>query len=321
VSAEFAPSCEDLARFVADPPEAPPERSPEEWERFREVARVHGAAPLLWLRVRDLPAWSASPVGAWLADQHSWNGLRVARLHSELREILAALATAGVPLLPLKGGVLSVLYYEEPAARPMADLDVLLPEEHWEAGEAALASAGYAKTFDGWKHSRFARPGPREVVDREREHPDNPRLLEVHPRCRERLLGEVVDLTDLVWGTAVPGELLGVPCRLPRPDALWPYLLVHATHHVMLNNFRLLHLLDLIRLEPFLDRPEEGLACVDPRAVYPALALLDRYAPSGRAERLREELRGRLSAGYADWADGLDLFSVCYLNPVPWRDS
>ncbi len=321
MSAEFAPCCEDLARFVAAPPAAPPERSPEEWERFREAARVHGAAPLLWLRVRDLPAWSASPAGAWLADQHHWNGLRVARLLGELREILAAFAAAGVPLLPLKGGLLSVLYYEEPAARPMADLDVLVPAEHWEAGGAALAAAGYAKTFDGWKHSRFARPGPREVVDREREHPDNPRLLEVHPRCRERLLGEVVDLTDLVWGTAAAGELLGVPCRLPRPDALWLYLLVHATHHVMLNNFRLLHLLDLIRLEPFLDRPEEGLAGVDPRAVYPALALLDRYSPDGRAGRLRAALRGRLSAGYAGWADGLDLFSVCYLNPVPWRDS
>lgn len=318
----YASVCEDLARWVADPPEHPPELSEEDQERLREAARVHGAAPLLWLRVRDRPAWAESTLGAWLADQHLWNDRRVARLQEELREILAAFSAAGVPLLPLKGSVLAALYYEEPAARPMADLDVLLSPEHQEAGEALLTGLGYEKIFSGWKHARFARPGSQEIVDRTREHPDNPRLLEVHPRCRERLRGEVVDLTETVLGTARPGEILGVPSLLPDPDAFWLYLLVHGTHHVLLNNFRLIQLVDLVRLEPFLREATDAdslTGTVDPRAVYPLLALLERTFPGERTGALRARLRERLPSGYAEWADGLDLFTVCYLNPVPWR--
>lgn len=319
-ASSFAPACEDLARWIADPPERPPELSEEDQESFREAARVHGAAPLLWLRVRDRPMWAESPLGAWLADQHLWNGRRVARLQGALREILAAFSAAGVPLLPLKGSVLAALYYEDAAARPMADIDVLLPPEHQEAGEALLAGLGYEKIFSGWKHARFARPGSQEIVDRTREHPDNPRLLEVHPRCRERLRDEVVDLTELVLGTARPGEILGVPSLLPGPDAFWLYLLVHGTHHVLLNNFRLIQLVDLVRLEPFLREADALAETVDPRAVYPALALLERYVPSERTGALRDRLRERLPSGYTEWADALDLFTVCHLNPVPWRN-
>lgn len=315
----YAPACEDLARWIAGPPERPPERPAEEWDRFREAARVHGAAPLLWTRVRDLPAWAESPVGAWLADQHLWNGRRVARLQGEIADVLAAFAAAGVPILPLKGAVLSALTYEEPAARPMADLDVLLPVEHQEAGEAVLAGLGYEKFFNGWKHARFVRPGNSEIVDPEREHPDNPRNLEVHPRCREHIFGDVVDLTDVVWGTARLGDLLGARTLLPDPDACWLQLLVHATHHVLLNNFRLIQLVDLVRLAPALQAPEDLVESVDPRATYPALALLERYFPECRWTWLRESLRGRLDPGFAAWADGLDLFGACYLNPVPWR--
>ena len=321
-AALFAPACEDLARWLAAPPEQPPERSAEEEERFREAARVHGAAPLLWLRLRDMPAWRESATGAWLADQHLWNGRRVERLQGELREILQAFAGAGVPILPLKGAVLAALHYEEPAVRPMADLDVLVLPEHQEAGEALLASLGFEKIFNGWKHVRFARPGSREIADPAREHPENPWLLEVHPACRERIRDTVVDLTETLLGTARRGELLGVRSLLPDTDALWLYLLVHATHHVLLNNFRLIQLADLVRLEPFLRHPEELVEAVDPRATYPALALLERYFPGERSGGLRAHLRERLArehAGFVAWADGLDLWTVCYLNPTPWR--
>lgn len=318
----FASACEELARWMVDPPERPPERPAEEEERFREAARVHGAAPLLWLRLRDRSTWRESAIGAWLADQHLWNGRRVDRLQGELREILLAFAAAGVPILPLKGSVLASLYYEEPAARPMADLDVLLLSDHQEAGEALLAGLGFEKIFNGWKHARFARPGSGGIADPAREHPDNPRLLEVHPRCRERIRDTVVDLTETLHGTARRGELLGAPSLLPDADAFWLHLLVHATHHVLLNTFRLIQLADLIRLEPFLRRPEELVEAVDPRATYPALALLERYFPGERSGGLRARLRERLareSAGYVSWADGLDLWTVCYLNPAPWR--
>jgi hypothetical protein len=202
----------------------------------------------------------------------------------------------------------------------MADLDVLLREEHFPAGEPLFARLGYEKTFNGWKHNRFSRPGTRTVVDREREHPDNPWQIEVHPRCRERILGKVVDLTDWIWSTARRGELLGAPAWLAAPEAAWLPLQIHATPHVMRNNSRLIHIIDLARLTPAVRDPGPLLAEMDARATYPALALLDRYFPVDGVAELRASLRPRLPPGFVEWADGLDLFSVCYLNAVPWRD-
>ncbi|HEY0783754.1 MAG TPA: nucleotidyltransferase family protein [Thermoanaerobaculia bacterium] len=317
----YAPLCETLPRWLAEPPAEPPDWPAECWALWRETAQVHGVAPILWLRLRDRDAWADSREGAWLADQHDWNGRRVARLHGELAEVLRLFAAEGVPILPVKGAVLGALRYEDAAARPMADLDLLLREEHSAAGEALFARLGYAKTFTGWKHARFSRPGSDRIVDREREHPDNPRQLEVHPRCRERLRDDVIDLTDAMWSAARPGTLLGEATLLPGDDVHWLYLLVHATHHVLQGNCRLLQLCDLERLAGRLSDPEPLLASVDARATYPAQALLERYAPSERGAALRAVQRERLPAAYAEWADGLDLFEVCHLHEAPWRDA
>lgn len=319
--ATFAPLCDELARWIVPGrlPAAPPDWPEEAWDSFRQAAQVHGVAPLLWLKARSLPAWAASPIGSWLADQYTWNARRVERLHGELAEILHLFAAEGVPVVPVKGSMLGALYYEDAAARPMADLDVMVRENHLPAVEALLARLGYAKLFAGWKHSRFARPAAAgAVIDRTREHPDNPRQLEVHPRCREHIADEVVDLTDRLWESVYQGALLGAPAWLPTPDTAWLHLLIHATHHVLLNNFRLIQLADLALLMPAVSDPESLLAELDARATYPALVLLDRYFQRGM-EALGA-LKARLSPGYAAWAEGLDLFAVCHLNPAPWRD-
>src|SRR5262249_9370834 len=99
--------CDELARWIVQPPAAPPEWSEETWSAFREAAQVHGVAPLLWLRVRSLPSWSSSPIGLWLEDQTAWNARRVARLQGALAEVLYAFAAEEVPVLPIKGSVLA----------------------------------------------------------------------------------------------------------------------------------------------------------------------------------------------------------------------
>ena len=315
----YTPLCETLASWLASPPERPPEWPGETWDAWRQAARVHGVAPLLWLRLRGSPAWAESPAGSWLADQYSWNARRVARLQAELVEVLRAFATAGVPILPVKGAVLAACYYEDAAARPMADLDLVLREECFAAGEELFGGLGYEKVFTGWKHARFVQRGASGIVDPECEHPDNPRQLEVHPHCRERILDEVVDLTDRMWAAARPGELLGVPAWLPDPEVLWLYLLVHATHHVLSNTFRLLQLADLLQLEPLLQQPAASLREVDARATYPVQALLQRYFPSEYRGALLARQRSRVSHAFAAWADELDLYEPCHLNPAPWR--
>lgn len=249
--------------------------------------------------------------------------------------MLARFAVARVPLMPLKGALLGAVCYGDPGERPMADLDLLVRHQDLERGVALLAELGYKEVSGGRKHVKLARAAAREIVDAGREHPDNPRWIELHPACCEWLEEEPIDLTDHIWAAAREERLLGEPAWLPDPAAHWLYLLVHGSHHIRINRFRLVQLLDLLRLEPHLPAgaAPEGLLStlaspevpeVVLRAVYAPLALLDRYFPadaadaSGRA-RLRRAMRERLAPGFAAWADGLDLYHACYLHPAPWR--
>jgi hypothetical protein len=333
--AELAALCDLLAAWVAAPPARPPLCQEADWRRFRVAAGVHGVAPLLGRRVGGEAGWQGSAAGDWLGDQYAANCRRVERLHLELRAVLARFAAAGVPLMPLKGAVLGVLCYADSGERPMADLDLLVHRHDLDRAVALLGELGYEEVSGGRKHLKLARAAAREIVDAGREHPDNPRWIELHPACCEWLDDEQIELTDCIWATASEAWLLGEPAWLPGPSAHWIYLLVHGSHHILINRFRLVQLLDLLRLEPHLpagDAPDGLLTTLASpevpaailRAVYPPLALLERYFPADAADAsgrggLRRDMRERLAPGFAAWADDLDLYHACYLHPAPWR--
>jgi hypothetical protein len=324
--------CDLLAAWVDDPPDQPPAWAEERWAGFRDAARVHGVAPLLGRRVAARPSWRATAAGAWLAGQLAMSRRRAERLRADLQAVLAAFAGAGVPVMPLKGSALAALYGEA-AERPMADLDLLVRSADLERGIAVLGGLGYEPVFSGRKHVKLARPGNREIRDEASEHPENPRWIELHPACGEWLDEERIDLTPLIWSAARPGELAGATAWLPDAAAHWFYLLVHASHHLLINRFRLVQLLDLRLLAPaalaggaaamLLAEPELAGGGPVARAAYAPLALLDRYdsSPLRQAARapLRQALGLRLPRGFVAWADGLDLYEVSYLHAAPWR--
>jgi hypothetical protein len=240
----------------------------------------------------------------------------------------------------------------------MADLDLLVQAPALDEAVALLAELGYEEVFRGRKHVKLAPRGGREIVARGGEDAGNPRWVELHPACGEWLGDERIDLTAPMWAAAREERLLGEPAWVPAAPAHWLYLLVHATHHILINRFRLVQLLDLLLLEPEL--PHGGVVAAETadgagamaRALYPPLALLVRYAaamtapaapasaapaapvvagpgalaaaPADRAAdgpraALTAALRPRLSRGFLEWADGLDLFHCCYLDAAPWR--
>ncbi|HSL83422.1 MAG TPA: nucleotidyltransferase family protein, partial [Thermoanaerobaculia bacterium] len=147
-------ACEALARGVAGPAGAGlPARAALNGDgaAFRQACQVHGVAPLLHLRLTGQGAGDgAAPedLAAWLAHQYRQNRERIARMLGELGEVLALFDREGVPLMPMKGAVLLPLHYDDPGARPMNDLDLLLPPEHWEAGHELLGRLGYERTFE-----------------------------------------------------------------------------------------------------------------------------------------------------------------------------
>jgi Uncharacterised nucleotidyltransferase len=329
--------CDLLMAWVDASPDEPPSWDEAGWGDFRAAVRTHGVAPLLGNRLAARPAWRGTAAGVWLADQLAASRRRAVLLRADLAGVLAAFRGAGVAVMPLKGLALAALYAEA-AERPMADLDLLVQAADLERAVDLLADLGYEPVFAGRKHVKLIRDGKREIADEECEHPDNPRPIELHPACGEWLDEERIDLTPRMWAAARAGELAGEPACLPDAATHWLYLLVHASHHLLINRFRLVQLLDLRLLEAAAlaggvaaQLLAEGTpAGVAPggeglwaRAVYPPLALLDRYESSAerRAGRqpLRHALRQRLPERFAAWADGLDLYSVSYLHAAPWR--
>lgn len=308
--------CQTLVQCLTEPEPADPAWPPETWPAFQLAGRVHGVAPLLQAKLEGA-AWVDPANRAWLAEQRRLNGQRVARMQEELQAILARFARRDLPLLPLKGAILTALYYPEPGLRPMADLDILIRAEDYEAGARLLAELGYEPGVRHWKHVEFVKPDNRQVVSREGEHPDNPRGVEVHLACRETFGGPTLDLTETMWANAAPGALLGEPALLPRPEALWLHLLVHASYHAWQGRGRLIHLLDLAQVAPHLSDPLPWLNGVDARYTYPALSLLRKYFPTAIGADLLLSQTRRVSAGFARWSAGLDLVNTSYLNPDP----
>jgi len=308
--------CNTIVRWLTEPEPHNPHWPPEVWESFQFVCRVHGTAPLLHENLSGVN-WLEPDVKNWLAGQYQFNALRIAKMHSELQEILVLFAQHQIPLMPLKGSILSANFYDSLARRPMADLDLLIRPADFESATRLLAQLGYERDVTHWKHTEFVKPNNRRVVSKTCEHPDNPRTLEIHRYCRETFGGPTVDLTELMWANASEGELLGQPAILPGPEALWLHLLVHATYHLWQGKGRLIHLVDLALLTPHLRSSQSLLNAIDARYSYPALALLVRYFPAAIDDTLPATQRARVSPKFRQWVDSLDLVNTSYLNPNP----
>lgn len=308
--------CQTIVQWLNQPAPHPPDWSPTTWESFKFICRVHGVAPLLHKKLSGVE-WLDRPLTRWLAEQHRFNRQRLAKMQAELKEILARFHQEDIPVMPLKGSLLAVKFYNEAGLRPMADLDLLIRLDDFERSATLLAQLGYEPDVVHWKHTGFIKADNRRVVSTACEHPDNPRGLEIHLYCRETFGGPTVELTSIMWQNAAGGDLLGEPAMIPRPEVLWLHLLVHTTYHMWQGKGRLIHLVDLARLASHLDDPRLWLNSIEARYTYPALAMLKKYFPAAVDDSLLPALQARLSPAFRRWVAGLDLVNTSPLNPKP----
>jgi hypothetical protein len=340
--------CSTIAKWLTEPEPQNPNWSPEAWETFKFACRVHGVAPLLHQKLQAA-GWINEGAQSWLAEQYRFNAQRVAKMHGELEEILALFAANDMPLMPLKGSILSLEFYPDPAWRPMADLDLLIRPNDFEAGARLLRQLGYEPDVTHWKHTEFSKPDNRQVVSTTGEHPDNPRKLEIHLHCRETFGGPTIELTELMWKNSLSGHLGGEPAILPKPELLWLHLLVHSTYHLWQGQGRLIHLVDLTYLTADINGMlapggsrirQAGQLCsatagqkqlpntdttdllpvlnsIDARFTYPSLAMLKTYLPTSLDDKLLASQQRRVSRSYSRWVASLNLVNTSYLNPNP----
>ncbi len=289
-------------------PPADPGWDTAHWQALRTVARVHGVGPLLH-RALEPAFWLPEEERDWFAKQYRLNGRRMRRLHADLAEILEVFAAGRIPIMPLKGSLLSARDYPDPALRPMADLDLLVRPSDMAQAQDALAELGYVRVSASWKHQEYGRPGNLEVVDFEFEHPENPRKLDLHVAVGEMLAGPSVDVTARLWESALPGKLLGHPAWIPANETLWLHLLIHTNANIWGLAGRLINLYDLALIPP-----PERLPPVDGRFTYLALHLLERVFPDPSLAPLVEQAGAGLEPAFLDFAASFGLHGSSHLG-------
>jgi hypothetical protein len=138
---------------------------PEDWSAFLELAAFHELLPAVWVRQHEaaqvsMPSSLASalereaPEGlgvpeAVLRLAYDRNVHRVHRLLDHGVDVLGRLTADGIRAVPLKG-LHSLLAgtWSDPAARTMADLDVLVGAAHAARAFELLLAAGYTEHPD-----------------------------------------------------------------------------------------------------------------------------------------------------------------------------
>ena len=144
----------------------------------------------------------------------------------ETCQILAALTSAGLEPILLKGADLRLRVYEDPATRPMSDLDLLLSREEAARAQAVFLKLGYRLCGHG-----ESRSGLRQQYGHELEFlPPDAKVLLVDLHWEIRGAACVHSLAyEPLRAQAVPWRYREIPVHLLAPE--------HALLHICLHTF------------------------------------------------------------------------------------
>ncbi|HST61219.1 MAG TPA: nucleotidyltransferase family protein [Longimicrobium sp.] len=261
------------------------------------AAFLSGTGPLLghWM---ERGALAAEPDASALFALHLAHGrARAERMERVLDDALAALAAAGVEAVVAKGMATARTLFPEPGARPMGDMDLVVPPAAIDAAERALAGAGFVREAGDYErrpyHADWRPPGTGAAVHSlALLHRDNPLALNLRDGFdRHTALGRV----RLGW--PAPADTVPMPgVRTPARALTGPFQVAHLAAHASEQRENLLP----IRLVELVLAFRAG---VDPAAldaflrarrmrhrVYPAIALAERLAPGTVDARLMHAL-------------------------------
>ncbi|HVM77655.1 MAG TPA: nucleotidyltransferase family protein [Stellaceae bacterium] len=230
----------------AEPQDAPLVAEPIDWERFAKWVERHGVAPLTFAALRQAgESMIPSAASARLRDAAARNTRLVLLQIAEARRLVDILARAGIRSMVVKGPVLAMLAFGDPARRVSRDIDLLVDPERVVEADRLVAGAGYRRVdpnfeltprqFDRYRRVR-CQFGYRAARDDLR--------VELHWRLTSNPLLLAFDEADL-WRRLSPICVAGTEfATLPEKELLL-YLCVHGSAHVW---FRLKWLADIAAL-------------------------------------------------------------------------
>jgi hypothetical protein len=130
-----------------------------------------------------------------------------------VREVASLLEGTGIAVVPLKGVLLHATVYKDPTARPLSDVDILVPAPMRRSAEDKLRLAGWRLVSSEASSSMFVKA-------------ERPLPLDLHfDLYSARRYGP---LAEELIGRATPDRtLFGAEVRLPQPNDVYAHLVGH----------------------------------------------------------------------------------------------
>ena len=269
---------------------------PLNWDQVLYKSQWHNITALVYHHVHPLEASVRVPPEAMdqLKATYLANVARNIYYQAELRGALNALTAQDVPVIVLKGAAMAGTVYDDIGLRPMADLDLMVPEEHLHTAQAIVRGLGYrpvgtrAEQDDTEQNHRHL-PGLMGI--------GKPVLFEIHRHVVRRDSALHFDITGF-WSRAQEASVAGTDSLVLAPEDL----LIHLSLNFFLDRrFRSLMALrqlcdiaetiryyqDSIRWQLFTDKVQEyRLAGPVGSTLYLAQQLLGARVPDEAALKL-----------------------------------
>lgn len=200
------------------------------WGHIAHTARMLGLGALLYSRCGDHGVREQIPAHVLrsLKDDYFFGQARNMKVYAELKKVLAAFATQGVPVMVLKGAALAELIYRHIGLRSMADIDLLVKREDLGRAAAILEEIGFLAD----EHYRS------KQWYRERHHhlapylaPDRSVSVEIHWHVIERTAPADFPI-DECWTRPTAVQIAAMPCY--RLSAA--HFLFHVAFHLSAGN-------------------------------------------------------------------------------------
>jgi hypothetical protein len=216
-----------------------------DWDVFTKMAIDRAAAPLIVDKLSKFKNTDIFPdmVLRNLKQASLRTLTRNMLLTEHFRQVIRALTEAGVPVIALKGSMLSEWLYGNINLRQFSDLDLLVPQEKGLEAVAILDKMGYVQ--DNLIMSEFIKENTSIV--HYRPMIKNGVSVEIHFRIHSVTEHYQVDLQDM-WQHAVPLKLHGVEVLGFSLEDLLMHLCIHLDKHFRSGQFQFTCLYDLVNM-------------------------------------------------------------------------
>ncbi len=266
-----------------------PGSAPHDEYALHVAAHTTGMGPLLGRWLLDGVVTATPTLHRRLQTHLDFSRARTARIAREAAPALDAIAAAVPALTVLRGFHTARSYFDEPAMRRMADVDLLVAPESIAAAETALCAAGFtpgSEVLRPYKRDWLAPGVEKQIYSVELDDPRNSWSVELHasldrifhPGAVARLDGERthIELTELdgreLFVLSQPLLVLSLAC--------------HCSQELGVSRLlRLYELVQMIRFDVSAGRLDwdELLAMMTrtqtARFAWPAFALAENLAP------------------------------------------